>query len=299
MKIPVTVLIAAKNEALNLPKCLRALQPAEEVILLDSQSADGTPRIAKKLGAKVVQFKYKGGYPKKRQWALDHLKIKTPWVLLIDADEEVPEPLWEEISRVIQDGGSQQAYLIQKEFHFMGKRFRHGGFSFRAALLFKKGTAEFERLIEDEAGALDMEVHERLIVNGTIGKLSTPLIHNDFKGLEAYLDRHNKYSTWEAKVRWAFLKTGKYGQSGIGANLFGNVQERRRFLKKIAIRIPFEPLGWFLYHYFFRLGFLEGYGGLAASVIRAQYIFQVRAKIHEMKLKECETKTVMEDSLGR
>jgi glycosyltransferase involved in cell wall biosynthesis len=286
--LPITVLLAVKNEALNLPKCLRSLRQTREVILLDSQSTDGTLQIAKKYGAKVVQFKYKRGYPKKRQWALDHLKIKTPWVLLIDADEEVPEPLWEEIGRVVQNPESHTAYLIQKEFHFMGKKFRFGGFSFRAVLLFKKGTAKFERLIDDEAGALDMEVHERLIVNGTIGNLTTPLIHNDYKGLEAYLDRHNKYSTWEAKVRWAFLKTGNYGKSGIKPKLFGNVQEHRRFLKKIAIQVPFEPLWWFLYHFLFRLGFLEGYRGLVASVIRAQYIFQVRAKIHEMKLKEGE-----------
>jgi glycosyltransferase involved in cell wall biosynthesis len=287
-KIPVTVLIAAKNEALNLPKCLYSLRPAVHIFLLDSQSTDGTQKIAKKFGAKVIQFNYKGGYPKKRQWALDHLKISTPWVLLIDADEEVPKELWEQIGHSIKTESSNQAYLLKKEFHFLGKKFRFGGFSFDAVLLFRKGKARFEQLIEDSADALDMEVHERLIVDGPIGKLKSPLLHNDFKGLEAYIDRHRKYSTWEAKLRKSFLDTHQYGKNSIQPNLFGNSQERRRFLKKIAVRIPGEPLWWFIYHYFLRLGFLEGWRGFIASKIRAQYIFQVRSKLFELQKAENE-----------
>ena len=277
-----TVLIAAKNEALNLPKCLKALQPAESVVLLDSHSTDDTAKIAKKAGVEVVQFNYKGGYPKKRQWALDHLKIKTPWVLLIDADEEVTEELWEEIQRVVDSPDTCEAYFIRKQFHFMGKKFKFGGFSFDAVLLFRRGKARFEHLIDEPKESMDMEVHERLIVEGKIGKIESPLVHNDYKGLEAYLDRHNRYSTWEAKVRKLFLETGRYGQSSIQPKLFGNAQERRRFFKKIALRAPFEPCLWFFYHYFFKLGFLEGKRGLIASAIRAQYIFQVRAKMDEL-----------------
>lgn len=281
-KTPVTVLIAAKNEALNLPKCVKSLQPAESVILLDSHSTDDTAKIVQKAGAKVVQFNFKGGYPKKRQWALDHLKIKTPWVLLIDADEEVTEELWEEIKRVICSKNACDAYFIRKQFHFMGQKFKFGGFSFDAILLFRKGKARFEHLIDEPKESMDIEVHERLMVGGKIGKIENPLVHNDYKGLEAYLDRHNRYSTWEAKVRKLFLETGQYGQSSIQPKFFGNAQERRRFFKKIALRIPFESCLWFLYHYFFKLGFLEGKRGLIASTIRAQYIFQVHAKMDEL-----------------
>lgn len=67
---------------------------------------------------------------------------------------------------------------------------------------------------------LDMEVHERVIVEGPVGRLKTPLIHDDFKGLEAYIDRHNKYSTWEAKLRYRFLMTGEYGDSRIGSSVW-------------------------------------------------------------------------------
>jgi hypothetical protein len=109
------------------------------------------------------------------------------------------------------------------------------------------------------------------------------LIHDDFKGLEAYLDRHNRYSTWEARLRQAFLQTGRYGQTHIRPRLFGNAQERRRFLKYVAMRIPGESFLWFVYHYILCLGFLEGRPGLIASRIRSDYIAAVRAKMYELR----------------
>ena len=152
-------------------------------------------------------------------------------------------------------------------------------------MLFRRGKARFERLIADSDSGLDMEVHERVIVDGKLGKLTTPLIHEDFKGLAAYIDRHNRYSSWEANLRYAFLHDAQKEPDSIRANLFGNHQERRRFLKMLAIRTPFEPQLWFLYHYLFRLGLLEGRPGLIASQIRASHIAQVRAKLYELNRK--------------
>jgi glycosyltransferase involved in cell wall biosynthesis len=269
----------------NLPRCLAALEPAQRVIVADSHNTDGTGDIATGQGAEVVQFGYRGGYPKKRQWVLDNVSIDTPWVLLLDAVEAVPEPLWEEISRVVREPDALDAYLITKGFHFLGRRIRRGGFSHSAVLLFRTGRARFERLFEDEASGLDMEIHERVVVEGRIGRLETPLIHEDFKGLEVYLSRHNKYSTWEAGVRYQYLTTGRYGEDTSIPRLFGNSQERRRFLKALIIRLPFEPQLWFLYHYVFRLGFLEGRTGFLASQIRASYIAQTRAQIYELQLR--------------
>ncbi|AAU92778.1 glycosyl transferase, group 2 family protein [Methylococcus capsulatus str. Bath] len=282
-KLPVTVLLAAKNEAVNLPRCLAALGPAERVIVLDSHSTDATAEIARQHGAEVAQFDYRGGYPKKRQWALDTIPFGTPWILLLDADEVVPEDLWKEIGNVTRQPDAD-AYLITKGFHFLGRKFKHGGFSHSAVLLFKTGMARFEKLFDDDLNGLDMEIHERVVVDGRIGKLKTPLVHEDFKGLEAYITRHNKYSTWEAKVRHHYLTTGRYGEQTIKPRLFGNSQERRRFLKALIIRLPFEPQIWFIYHYLLRLGFLEGRPGLIASQIRAAYIAQARAKIYELRL---------------
>ena len=231
----------------------------------------------------MVQFRYAGGYPKKRQWALDHLDIETEWVLLVDADEIVPPALWQEIAGSIADPGCADAYLITKGFHFLGRRFRFGGFSHDAILLFRAGKARFENLGDDLPSDLDMEVHERLLTGGRIGRLRTPLIHEDFKGLEAYIDRHNRYSTWEAHLRNRFLTTGRWGDEPIRANVFGNVQERRRFLKLVAMHVPFESQLWFVYHYLVRFGLLEGRAGLIASRIRAHHFFQVRAKLFELR----------------
>jgi glycosyltransferase involved in cell wall biosynthesis len=281
--VPVTVLLAARNEEANIGKCLAALGPAERVVVLDSHSRDRTAAIAAAAGVEVVQFDYAGGYPKKRQWALDHVDIRTDWVLLLDADEVVPPELWDEIAAAVRDPGAPNGFLITKGFHFLGRRFRFGGFSFAAVLLVRHGRARFERLVDDPAGGLDMEVHERVIVDGPVGRLRTPLVHDDFKGLEAYLDRHNKYSTWEARLRHRFLSAGAYGDDRIRPRLFGNAQERRRFLKYLAVRTPGEPTLWFLYHYVFRLGFLEGRPGLIASRFRADYIAAVRAKVYELR----------------
>lgn len=284
--LDITVLLAVRNEEVNLPRCLAALTQVKRVIVVDSQSTDRTGEIAREHGAEVVQFHYTGGYPKKRQWALQSLDLSTDWILLLDADEVVPPALWQEIAAATSAADAPEAFLITKGFHFLGRRFRFGGFSFAAVLLFRRGKARFERLIESPADRLDMEVHERVIVEGRIGQLRTPLIHEDFKGLHAYLDRHNHYSTWEAILRHRFLSTGRYGLDTIRPRLLGNTQERRRFLKGLIIRLPFEPSLWFWYHYLVRLGFLEGWPGLIASRIRGDYIAAVRAKVYELGLKE-------------
>lgn len=284
-KLPITVLLAVKNESVNLPKCLNSLREAEKVIILDSKSTDGTIEIAEANGASVVQFAYSGGYPKKRQWAMDTLDLNTPWLLLIDADEVVPPTLWSQIRAVVSDDHSHDGFLIKKGFHFLGRKMRFGGFSHEAVLLLRRGKGRFERLVEDAEGGMDMEVHERIIVTGSVGRLSAPLIHEDFKGLEAYIARHNKYSTWEANLRYGFLEHGVYGVETIRPRLFGNSQERRRWLKAFIIRLPFEPWLWFFYHYIVRLGVLEGNVGLIACQIRMSYIQQARAKIFELRLK--------------
>jgi glycosyltransferase involved in cell wall biosynthesis len=282
--IPVTVLVATKNEEVNLGRCLASLSPAKRVVVLDSGSVDRTATVARNAGAEVVQFNYGGGYPKKRQWAFETVTIVTPWILLVDADEVVPEKLWEEIRSAIASAGAPSAFLVTKGFHFMGRKFSFGGFSHSAVILMRRGAGRFERLVDVPACGLDMEVHERLIVEGAIGALRTPLIHEDFKGLHAYMDRHNRYSTWEAALRHRFLTTGCYGEQAVSARILGNVQERRRFMKQVALRVPCEAWLWFVYHYLFRLGFLEGRAGWIASRLRQAYIEQVRFKIFERKM---------------
>jgi glycosyltransferase involved in cell wall biosynthesis len=294
---PITVIIAAKNEEANIARCLSALSPAKHVLVVDSYSTDNTAQISRGLGAEVFQFEYRGGYPKKRQWALDYVPISTDWILLVDADEVIPPELWEEISKTINRQDAADAYLITKGFHFLGKRFRFGGFSHDAVLLFRKGKASFEKLHVHPADSQDMEVHERLLVKGKIAKLKTSLIHEDAKGLEAYIARHNFYSTWEARQRLNFLSTGNWGEASVQPRFWGNTQERRRWLKELILKLPFEPLLWFAFHYLLNLGFMEGRAGLIASQLRARHFSQVRAKLYELQIRNGANPKLSEVSL--
>lgn len=280
--LPITVLIAAKNEFVNLPKCIESLRSMERIIVVDSQSTDGSIELIDDLGAECVQFSYSGEYPKKRQWALENLNITTPWTMLLDADEQVTEQLEAEIRAAIKQTPSHDAYLIKKGFHFMGRKMRFGGFSHSAVLLFKSGVGKFERIDVEETSGLDMEVHERVLIDGSIGQMKNALIHDDFKGLDAYIARHNRYSSWEAAIRLKLADENTDSEQ-IKPSIFGDLQEKRRFLKLFAMRTPCEPWAWFIYHYFIRLGFLEGRRGLIASQIRSQYISNVRAKVFERK----------------
>src|SRR4051812_44572574 len=96
-QLPVSVIIAARNESANLRRCLESSQGMGEIYVVDSQSTDSTVEIARSLGAKVIQFHYAGGWPKKRQWALDTLPLSFEWVLLLDGDEVVTPELSSEI----------------------------------------------------------------------------------------------------------------------------------------------------------------------------------------------------------
>lgn len=283
-RLPVTVIVATKNEEENIANCLLSLERVERVLVIDSHSTDRTAAIASQHGAEVIHYSYTGGYPKKRQWALDHLDISTPWIMLIDADEQVTSDLWNEIQDVLDSLGGRAAYLVRKEFHFLGKRFRFGGFSHSAVVLFRAGRARFEQAAGNCLNGQDMEVHERLIVDGKVGRLSNSLVHHDYKGLFSYIDRHNKYSTWEAGIRAHYFKTGSWGQHTIRPSLFGDAQSFRRFLKPFILKLPGEPWLWFFYHYIVCGAFLEGRRGYIAASLRRAYIEQVHAKLFELQI---------------
>ncbi len=280
--VPITIIIACKNEEKNLKRCLDSVIPATRVVVVDSCSSDSSVAIAIAFGAEVVQFSYSGGYPKKRQWALSNLVRTSTWVAFLDADERLTEPLWHEVKRVVADDYKYDALTVVKEFHFLGRRMRFGGFSHSAVFLLRWGRGNFEQLAATDCG-LDMEVHERILVLGPVGQLKEVLLHDDWKGLGAYIDRHNRYSTWEAAVRSHYLQKGKWEDGGSSERLSG-VQLLRRRLKAIAVRVPFEPVWWFVYHYLICLGVLEGRRGFEAARIRAGYIADVRAKIYEASI---------------
>ena len=124
-KIPVSVLIPAKDEELNLPACLESVSRAGEIFLVDSHSSDRTVAIAESFGVQVVQFDFNGGWPKKKNWSLENLPFRYEWVLIVDCDERITQELWEEIALAIQDLNYSGYYLNRKVF-FLGQWIRYG-----------------------------------------------------------------------------------------------------------------------------------------------------------------------------
>ncbi len=194
-----------RNEAKNLPRCLQALKDVGEVFVIDSQSTDDTVEIARAHGAQVVQFHYQGGWPKKRQWAMNTLPLACDWILLLDADEVLTPELAEEIRTAIQNPASQNpeisGYFILLRTRFLGRILRHGDVGLWKLSLFRRGKGRYEcRLKDQDASMADMEVHEHVVVEGATAKLRNPLIHHNVESLSRYIRKHDEYSNWESRV---------------------------------------------------------------------------------------------------
>ena len=284
MKIPVSVIIPVKNEERNIEACLKSLAWADEVFVVDSHSTDRTKEIASMYTDKIYDFEYRGGWPRKKGWALENLPIRNEWVFLIDADERVTPALAREIAGVVSSNTPHNGFMVNRKFYFMGRWIKHCGWwpSWNIRLI-KKGKARFEKLTgAPDLSSGDIEVHEHLVVEGSVGYLNEPMIHEDLKGIYAFVEKHNRYSTWEADV---YLKLrSSPGSGGVKPRFFGNPIEKKRFLKVMWVRMPFRPFLRFIYMYVLRLGFLDGYQGFVFSLLMSWHEFIINAKIREKQL---------------
>lgn len=280
-KLPVSAIIAVRNEAKNLPRCLQALADVGEVYVIDSQSTDDTVEIGRSHGAQVVQFHYQGGWPKKRQWAMNTLPIAHDWILLLDADEVLSAELAEEIRAAIQNPAID-GYSILLRTWFLGRVLRYGDVALWKLSLFRRGKGRYEcRLKEQDASMADMEVHEHVVVEGAASKLRNPLIHHNVESLSRYIQKHNEYSNWESRV---LLQCGE--DKELPPSLFGTQAQRRRWFKRKLFAVPGSPVLLFLYRYVLRFGFLDGVPGLIYCGFQAVQMFHTKAKIYELKSKK-------------
>lgn len=278
VSLPVSVIIPVRNEAQNLSRCLASLRGVGEIYVVDSGSTDETAEIARAFGAKVVQFHYHGGWPKKRQWAMDRLPLAYDWIFLLDADEVLTPELAEEIRQAIRDR-TCDGYYIALGMHFLGRMLRHSGARFYKLSLFRRGRGRFEcRLKEQDASMCDIEVHEHVVVDGQTAKLRNALVHDNAKSLSSYIRKHDEYSTWEARV-WMDGSC-----RDLPPSLFGSDAQRRRWLKRNYMGLPGSPLLFFVYKYFFRLGFLDGVPGLIYCGFQGIQLFHIKAKIYELRM---------------
>jgi glycosyltransferase involved in cell wall biosynthesis len=285
--LPVSVIVPARNEARNLPFCLESLRDAAEVYVVDSQSTDATVDIAHSHGAHVVQFHYRGGWPKKRQWAMESLPLAYDWILLVDADEALTPDLAQEIRSAIQDP-QIDGYYIALRMYFLGRELRHSGASFDKLSLFRRGKGRYEcRLKDQDASMADMEVHEHVVVEGKTARLRRPLIHRNVESLSRYIRKHDEYSNWEARV-WL---EGESSSRALKPSCFGSQAQRRRWLRKNFFAMPGSSVLYFLYKYIFRLGFLDGIPGLIYCVLQGTQFFHIKAKIYELKTTSNQTQS--------
>jgi glycosyltransferase involved in cell wall biosynthesis len=274
--LPVSVIIPVRNEARNLPRCLESLREFAEVFVVDSQSTDESVELARRYGANVIQFHYRGGWPKKRQWALDCLPLSQEWVLLLDADEVVTGDLAREIRSALNDSRFN-GYYLALQMWFLGRLLRFGGAGFWKLSLFRRGKGGFEcRFASQDNSMADMEVHEHVLVAGPTARLKHPLIHHNIDSLSRYIRKHDEYSNWESRVllQAAGLDIPEH---------LGSQAQRRRWLKKTLFAIPGSPVLLFLYRYLFCLGFLDGVPGLIYCGFQAVQMFHTKAKIYEVR----------------
>lgn len=289
--VKVSVLVPVKNEQRNIEECLRRLQWADEIVVVDSQSTDLTIPMAQAMGAEVYQFYYSPeGWPKKKNWALENLPWRNEWVLILDADEYMTPELAEEVRQVVSGEwkpwrpgaeGCGDGFWLNRRFMFMGRWLKGCGFypSYNIRL-FKHRVGRYERIgMLGDTGSGDNEVHEHVILStGEAGYLRHDFLHYAYPDLSVWIEKHNRYTTWEAHAMEA------RDEGEIRASLFGGPIHRRRWLKRFARRLPFRPTLRFLYSYILQRGFLDGYPGLVMCRLLAWYEFISIAKHREMKV---------------
>ena len=275
-KVPVSVLVPIRNEAANLARCLESVAWADEVFVVDSGSTDGSGALAESLGATVVQFAFNGTWPKKKNWSLENLPFRHEWVFILDADEVLP-PGAEEEFRAVLRAPVADGYWINRRFMFMGRWLAHAYYPNWNLRLFRHRLGRYEKLTDADTKSGDNEVHEHVIVQGKTAHLRAEMDHYAFPSVETFVEKHNRYSNWEARValdRYLHARRPGLQSERVGA---------RRRVKQLAARLPCRPLLRFLYVYVWQRAFLDGWEGYYFARLHGFYEFLSVAKTFEMK----------------
>ena len=239
-----SVTIITKNEADNILACLESVAWADEIVVVDSGSSDDTVNICKAFGAQVHKTADWPGFGPQKNRALSH--ATGEWVLSLDADERVPPELRFEIEAALKNPHDHAAFRMPRLSSFCGRFMRHSGwYPDYVTRLFHRGAARFS----------DDLVHERLIVDGSVGKLRQSLLHETFNDLDELLIKINQYSTAGARMLSEKNKTAS--------------------LKK-AVGHAFWA---FFRTYILRAGFLDGREGFMLAVSTAESTYYRYAKL--------------------
>lgn len=255
---PVTVMIFTLNEELHLPHCLRSLRWCDDIIVIDSFSTDTTERICREHHVRFVQHEFTG-FGSQRNWALDNVPTKYPWILMLDADERVPEALAVEMGRRVTAADVDTgAFRVRRRFHMWGRWLRYSS-------LYPSWVV---RLIHRErVRYVDRGHAETQTVDGRTEALANDLIDENLKGIDEWFERQNRYSRREADHE---LREATTSSSWL-ALLSSDPLRRRAVLRRLPAHLPCRAALYFFYTYVVRGGFLDGRDGFMFCRMKSVY----------------------------
>jgi glycosyltransferase involved in cell wall biosynthesis len=270
-----SVVILAYNSVATLGATLaQAQQISDDLHVVDSYSEDETVALSQQHGAQVVQHAFES-YGTQRNWAIDHLPLRYPWQLHLDADERLTPELIASL-QALPENPEHSGFLIARLVQFLGRRMRHGGMSPTWHMrLFRNGTGRCEERKYDQ---------HFYLTQGSAGQLQGYMVDEIRMSLSEWTARHNRWSDAEVMEQTQSIDTVR-----IQPRFWGNAVERKRFLRGIYNGAPLfvRPYALFFYRYFLRLGFLDGREGFIFWTLQTFWFrFLIDAKLFEQRKKK-------------
>jgi glycosyltransferase involved in cell wall biosynthesis len=274
----VSVLISTRNEEQDLPGCLESVAWSDDIHVYDSGSTDRTVEVARAAGAKVSvrevgqsPLSFGGDESLHRNWALRNIPFKYPWVFSIDADERMSRPLVEAVCAAVRNPGDHVAFRMRRRDYLRHRWLKH-----------VQAMPFYLRLFRPEKMHYEGLVNPRFLADGEIGELNGHLDHFPFsKGMTHWLDRHNSYSTLEARKIIANRLEAKSPFRISSAFLAREVFERRYHQKELFYRLPCRPVFKFVLLYILKGGFLDGGPGFTYAALQSFYEYMIVLKTRE------------------
>jgi glycosyltransferase involved in cell wall biosynthesis len=265
----ISILILTKNEEQDLPGCLKSVEWCDDIHVFDSCSTDRTVEIARAAGATVTQRPF-DNWASHQNWGLNNLPFKHPWVFYIDADERMTPELISAVRTAAADPGDNVAYRVQRRDFFLGTWLKHVQTSPFYLRLFRPEKMRYERLVNPVS-----------IASGPVGQIIGYLDHYPFsKGITHWMERHNSYSTLEARQIVQNRAEGP-NFSGWAAFTERDFHKRRFHQKELFYRLPGRPLIKFFVLYVGKLGILDGKAGLTYAILQSIYEYMIVLKARE------------------
>ena len=271
MGIPVSVVILTYNEEANIGRCLDSVSWCDDIVVLDSHSTDATCEIADSKGARIEKRVF-DDYAAQRNHAIRNIEYRHPWLMMLDADEVVPSELREEIEETLARAAEGVTlYRMRRKDFFMGTWLKHST-NYRSLW--------FGRLMRLGHVWVERAINEEYCTRGEVRNLRSALEHYPFnKGLNAWVDKHNRYSSMEAEL----IVAGRCRDWSWGDLVAADPVVRRKALKGLVYSLPGHAVLMFLGRYLAAGGFLDGRAGLMFCLLKTFYEYLIECKVRELQ----------------